>query len=213
LAQRIFLDTWQRHGGEALTGRVLFPPLAAAGGQKIRIEASAPLERRQLYFQALRQAVGAARARILLSTGYFVPARRDWKMLADAARRGVQVDLVLAGHSDLPAALHAARALYGRLLSAGVRIHELQDGLLHAKVATIDGAWSAIGSSNFDRRSYSFNNEVDAVLPGRDMADQLERLLQGWIARATTVTLQDWRRRSLRERGGEYMARLWERYM
>jgi cardiolipin synthase len=109
--------------------------------------------------------------------------------------------------------LHAARALYGRLLSAGVRIHELQDGLLHAKVATIDGAWSAIGSSNFDRRSYSFNNEVDAVLPGRDMADQLERLLQGWIARATTVTLQDWRRRSLRERGGEYMARLWERYM
>jgi cardiolipin synthase len=212
-AQRVFLDTWQRHGGDALSARSLFPPPRAAGAVKIRIAASAPLERRQLYFRALHEAVDAARHRILLATGYFVPARRDWKILADAARRGVEVDLVLAGASDVPAAMHAARALYGRLLSAGVRIHELQDGLLHAKAATIDGVWSVVGSSNFDRRSYSFNNEVDAVLLGRDMAAQLETLLRGWMARATPVTLQDWRRRSVHERAGEYAARLWERYM
>jgi len=212
-AQRIFLDTWTRHGGDPLTNRTSFPPLDHAGTHRVRIAPSAPLERQQLYFRALHEAVATAQHRILLTTGYFVPARRDWKILADAARRGVAVDLILGGHSDLPAALHAARALYGRLLEAGVRIHELQDGLLHAKAVTIDGVWSAVGSSNFDRRSYAFNNEVDAVLLGRDMAAQIEDLLTAWAARSTEVKLDDWRKRSLNERGQEYLARLWERYM
>jgi cardiolipin synthase len=212
-AQRVFLATWRHHGGGALAERDVFPAVAAEGGHKVRIAASAPLEKQRLYFSALHEAVAAARNRIWLATGYFVPARRDWKILADAADRGVEVDLVLGGHSDLPAALHAGRALYGRLLQAGVRIHEVQDGLLHAKAATIDGVWSAIGSSNFDRRSYAFNNEVDAVLLGRDMAEEIEALLRGWARQATPVTLQAWRKRSINERAQEYMARLWERYM
>jgi cardiolipin synthase len=212
-AQRVFLQTWDHHGGARLPKRNAYPEPAEAGGHKVRIAASAPLEKRQIYFKALHEAVAEAQDRVLLSTGYFVPARRDWKILADAASRGVSVDLVLGGHSDLPAALHAGRALYGRLLEAGVRIHEVQDGLVHAKAATIDGVWSAVGSSNFDRRSYAFNNEVDAVLLGRDMAAELEAMLLGWAKRATRVTLAEWRKRSWNERGQEYMARLWERYM
>jgi len=212
-AQRVFLDTWNRHGGTALTETDFFPPAATLGNLKVRIAASAPLERHRLYFTALRTAIAEARTRILLTTGYFVPSRRDWMALADAASRGVSVEIVLAGHSDVPATLHAGRALYGRLLQAGVRIYELQDGLLHAKAATIDGVWTVIGSSNFDRRSFRFNNEVDAVLLGREMADALEHLLRGWMRRAEEVTLAEWRRRSWRERAQEYSARLWERYM
>jgi len=211
-AQRVFLETWDGQGGPDL-GDGFFPVLQVEGAQKMRIEASAPLERRQLYFTALRAAIAEARQRILLTTGYFVPSRRDWQGLADAAARGVRVDLVLAGHADIAGTLHAGRALYGRLLEAGVRIHELQDGMLHAKAATIDGVWTVIGSSNFDRRSYRFNNEVDAVLLGRDMAEQVEHLLQGWMQRAERITLEDWRRRPARERIAEYSARLWERYM
>jgi cardiolipin synthase len=212
-AQRVFLETWNRHGGKALPEKHFFPSAAQAGNVKVRIEASAPLERHRLYFTALRAAIAEAHTRILLTTGYFVPSRRDWMALADAATRGVSVEIVLAGHSDVPAALHAGRALYGRLLEAGVRIYELQDGLLHAKGATIDGVWSVIGSSNFDRRSFRFNNEVDAVLLGREMADALEHLLRGWMRRAEEVTLADWRRRRWGERAQEYSARLWERYM
>ncbi len=212
-AQRIFLDTWDRNGGTPLAEAGFFPALAPAGSHKVRIAASKPLERQQLYFEALQAAIAEARERILLTTGYFVPSRHHWQALADAAARGVAVDLVLAAHSDTPATLHAARALYGRLLEAGVRIHEVQDGYLHAKAATIDGVWTVIGSSNFDRRSYSFNNEVDAVLLGRDMANAVETLLRRWMTRAENVTLQDWRRRSVGERAQEYSARLWERYM
>ena len=212
-AQRIFLETWDGNGGDKLTDVDFFPPLEPVGEHKIRIAASAPLEKRRLYFTALRAAITEARERILLTTGYFVPSRRNWQALADAAQRGVQVDLVLGAHSDISGTLHAARALYGRLLQAGVRIHELQDGLLHAKAATIDGVWTVIGSSNFDRRSYSFNNELDAVLLGRDMAEATENLLHRWMQRAEQVTLADWRRRPWRERAQEYSARLWERYM
>ncbi len=212
-AQRIFLETWDSQGGETLPDAGFFPDLVKRGEHQVRIAASAPLEKRPLYFAALRAAIAEARDRILLTTGYFVPSRRDWQALANAAQRGVRVDLVLAGTSDVPGTLHAGRALYGRLLEAGVYIHELQDGLLHAKAATIDSVWTAIGSSNFDRRSYRFNNEVDAVLLGRDMAQQVETLLQGWMRRAQNITLEDWRRRPARERIAEYSARLWERYM
>ena len=212
-AQRIFLDTWNRNGGDPLEEKGFFPALQPMGNQKMRIAPSAPLERQQLYFKALLAAIDEARERILLTTGYFVPSRRHWQALASAAKRGVAVDLLLGGHSDLPATLHAARALYGRLLEAGVRIHEIQDGLLHAKAATIDGVWTVIGSSNFDRRSFSFNNELDAVLLGRDMAGNVETMLRRWMERAEKVTLDAWRRRGWGERGQEYSARLWERYM
>jgi cardiolipin synthase len=212
-AQSLFLDTWNKHGGDTLPNCDLFPQAGIEGDQVARIAGSLPHEKQQLYFRGIHEAVLNARHRILLTTGYFVPTRREWRMLADAARRGVTVDLILAGVSDVPGALHAARALYGRLLAAGVRIHELHDGFLHAKAAVIDGVWTAIGSSNLDRRSFAFNNEVDAVILGRDTASDLEALLEGWMQRATTVTLEAWRRRSLHEHVAELSARVWERYM
>ena len=212
-AQELFLDTWQRHGGETLPDRGFFPALHPVGGQVVRIAGSLPHEKRQLYFRGIHEAVKNARHRIILTTGYFVPTRREWQMLAHAARRGVAVDLVLAGYSDVGGALHAARAIYGRLLDAGVRIHELTDGFLHAKAAVVDGVWTAIGSSNLDRRSFSFNNEVDAVILGRDTAADVEALLEGWIQRSVAVTLADWRKRSFHEHVGELSARIWERYM
>lgn len=212
-AQRVFLDTWKRHGGDDLSARDFFPRLEKTGHEVTRIAGSLPHENEQLYFRGLHRAVQGARQRILLTTGYFVPTRAEWKMLADAAERGVRVELVLAGYSDVHGAWHAARALYGRLLTAGVRIFQLYDGFLHAKAATIDGVWSVVGSSNLDRRSFAYNNEVDAVVLGRDTAVALESMLEGWMARGGEVTLKAWRNRSFSEHAAELSARVWERYM
>ena len=212
-AQTLFLDTWRRHGGDALPEGNWFPPLAQEGDQVVRIAGSLPHEAKQLYFRGIHEAVKNARHCILLTTGYFVPTRREWKMLADAARRGVRVELLLAGYSDVRGALHAARALYGRLLDAGVHIHEINDGFLHAKAATIDGVWTAVGSSNLDRRSFAFNNEADAVILGRETASAVEALLRDWMTHTQEVTLADWRTRSWREHVAELSARVWERYM
>jgi cardiolipin synthase A/B len=211
--QKLFHHTWQKHGGAALPATADFPDLPVRGEETIRVDGSAPREKRQLYYESLHAAIEAARDRILLTTGYFVPTHEEWKLIAAAAERGVSVDLILAGHSDVPGAMHAARALYGRLMRRGVRIHELRDGMLHAKAAVIDGVWVAIGSSNLDRRSYVYNNEIDAIVLGHATAASVEKMLRGWIGEAETITLEGWESRSLHERLGELSARVWKRYM
>ncbi len=186
---------------------------ATTPAETLRIDGSAPAERRPLYNHALRAALTGARHRVVLATGYFVPTTREWRLLAATARRGVAVDLLLPGYSDVQPAVHAARALYGRLLAAGVRIHEVRRGMLHAKVGTIDGVWTAIGSSNLDRRSVYYNNEIDAIVLGRPTAEAVEAMLRAEIARAVPIRMRDWTGRSLREHIAEQTARVWKQLM
>ncbi|MDT7951934.1 MAG: phospholipase D-like domain-containing protein, partial [Acetobacteraceae bacterium] len=211
--QELFFRNWHHQGGATLSREGAFPPLEPLGTEIVRVDGSAPRQHRQLYFESLKSALHSARRHVLLATGYFVPTFRQWQLLAKAAERGVAIDLLLAGYSDIPSCVRAARALYGRLLERGVRIHEMNRGMMHAKVATIDGVWSAIGSSNLDRRSYLYNNEIDAIVFGRDTAGEIEAMLRGWIAQADTVTLAEWRNRSNAERAGELLSRVWSRYM
>ena len=212
---QLFLHTWNGQGGNAapLQQRDDEAPRPNAGGERIRVDGSAPAERRPLYNMSMRAAIRGARSRILLATGYFVPARTEWKLLAAAAQRGVEVQLLLPGYSDVQAAVHAARALYGPLLQAGVRIHEVRDAMLHAKVATVDGAITVIGSSNFDWRSVHYNNEIDAVVLGEATAASVESLLRRQGADAVPISYAGWRDRSRRERVLELAARTWKRLM
>ncbi len=212
--QRLFFHTWRGQGGDAApmrgaVGRGI-PGRHGEDGELLRIDGSAPREKRPLFNAAISAAIAGAERHIVLATGYFTPTAAEQGLLADAGRRGVAVDLLLAGYSDVPAAVHAARATYGRLLRAGVRIHEVHRGMLHAKVATIDGVWSAVGSSNFDRRSVNFNNEIDAIVLGRGTASSVEAMLRAQIDRAVHVGLRDWQCRSLRERVAERAVRLWQ---
>ena len=222
--QHLFLQTWRGLGADPAPLRVLgadaAPPRGGRArdipgphceqGETLRIDGSAPRERRRLFNASIGAAIAGAHRRILLATGYFTPTVTEQGLLAEACRRGVAVDLLLAGYSDVPAAVHAARATYGRLLRAGARIHEVHRGMLHAKVATIDGVWSAVGSSNLDRRSVYFNNEIDAIVLGRHTASAVEAMLRAHIGRSVHVGLRDWQCRSLRERVAERVTRLWQ---
>ncbi|MDA8253273.1 MAG: phospholipase D-like domain-containing protein, partial [Rhodospirillales bacterium] len=130
--------------------------------------------------------------------------------LARAARRGVQVRLVLPSVSSVPEALAAGRAAYGDLLEAGVQIWEIQFTVLHSKFATIDGVWTTVGSSNLDRRSVVFNNEVDAVIFGRGTAAAARAIFDHDVGKSRQVTLAQWRQRAWSERLDEFYARFWE---
>jgi cardiolipin synthase A/B len=121
--------------------------------------------------------------------------------------------IVVPSHSDVEAAVYAGRAAYGDLLEAGARIYEMQNAVLHSKLATVDGVWTAIGSSNLDRRSVVFNNEVDAIILGADTASQVESLLQSDMAMSTRVTQQGWQHRPVGERLDELEARIWQYWM
>lgn len=98
---------------------------------------------------------------------------------------------------------------YDELLSAGVKIHERQDALLHAKTAFIDDVWSTIGSTNLDWRSFLNNQEVNAVILGQDFAAKMQTLFEKGLESSKPVTLEAWRKRSIGARIKERAARLW----
>jgi cardiolipin synthase A/B len=211
--QRLFFATWKDQKGDPVRAAHYFPPLPKLGVQTVRIIGSAPGENRPLYYLSLETAIRASAHRVWLSSGYFVPPHQEREDFARAARRGVDLRLVLPSHSDVQDAVYAGRAAYGDLLEVGARIYEMRNAVLHSKATVVDGVWTSIGSSNLDRRSVVFNNEVDAIILGTDTASQVEAMLERDMADCRPVTLQAWQQRPFDERMREIGARLWEYWM
>ncbi|HEX4195242.1 MAG TPA: phospholipase D-like domain-containing protein, partial [Stellaceae bacterium] len=207
--QQVFLTHWQDEQGPPLTAVAERSP-PAGGNQAVRIIASDHNDTVPRYYATILSAIRSAEKSIWISAAYFVPTEEEKHDLIAAARRGVDVRLMVPANSDEPMAQAVGRANYGDLLKAGIHIFEEQDGMLHSKWATIDGVWSVVGSSNFDHRSILFNDEVDAVVLGRETAAQLESLFDKQIAKAKPVTLQAWSDRPLGERFRELYSRALE---
>ena len=211
--QKLFFGTWREQKAPPADPADYFPSLPRQGVQTIRIIGSSPGNQQPLYYASLLTAVQNARKRVWLCSGYFVPPHQEREALMQAARAGLDVRVVAPAFSDVQAAVYAARAAYGDLLQAGVRIYEMRDAVVHAKLALVDNTWAVVGSSNLDRRSVIFNNEVDAVILGQDAAAQIEALMQRYIAAATPVDHLKWQNRPTRERVNELKARIWQYWM
>ena len=140
-----------------------------------------------------RAAIRSARERIVIANAYFFPGYRLIKELRRAARRGVDVRLILQGEPDMPIVKTAASMLYHHLLHAGVRIYEYCERPLHGKVALMDDRWSTVGSSNLDPLSLSLNLEANVVV--RDAAfnallyERLDHLMQHSCKQIDTADL------------------------
>ncbi|HKX94253.1 MAG TPA: phospholipase D-like domain-containing protein, partial [Methylibium sp.] len=146
------------------------------------------------YIDALR----GARQRIDLVSPYFYPGREFRRALVAAARRGVQVRLLLQGKVDYRFAALAAQVLYDELLAQGVRIYEYTPAFLHAKVARVDERWATVGSSNIDPLSLLVNLEANLAVRDRGFVASLAKAIEQDFAAATEVTapppLAGWRR-------------------
>ncbi len=182
----------------------------AAGSNVVRIIPSSPDGASNRIYTLLLTAIDAAQRSVFLTMAYFAPGQDMVDALCDAARRGVDVQLVLPARSDFAPVLHAGRGWYDRLLSAGVKVHELQDAVLHAKTAVIDGVVSTVGSSNMDWRSFAGNDEVNAVVLGEDFGDAMTRMFRQDVQDSQPITLAAWRERGLVQRGRETLARWFE---
>ncbi len=205
--QRLFLGHWQSGGGPKLDQAGFFPDLPVKDGEIIRIIGSSPQQDISRYYVTLISSMRNAEQRIWLTTAYFVPTSEELDTLKDAAERGIEVRLMLPANSDAKQAMAIARSHYTDLLEAGVRIFEIDDVILHSKTVTIDGVWSAIGSSNFDHRSVLFNDEVDAIVLGTDTARDLEERFEEDRAVAKEIKLEVWRERPLTDRIGDFIQR------
>lgn len=204
--QRLFFEHWARQDGPPLPARDWFPAPGRPGRTSVRIVGSAPGRNEPRFYVARMAEIARAQRRVWFASGYFVPTPRECAELARAARRGVDVRLLLAGATDQPFVHGAQRGFYGPLLEAGVQIMELWGAVLHAKVGVIDGVWSAVGSSNLDRRSVAWNDEADAVLLGPEAGAAMEASIARVMARATPASLERWRDRGAGQRLRELVA-------
>lgn len=211
--QKLFLDTWAKQRGKPLAKKKYFPKLTKQGGEIVRaIGSSFSDPYSQIYFTLL-SAIGNAEQRVYLTNAYFVPDPKLLEALINAARRQVDVRLILPGHTDSWAVFHAGRSHYHDLLRAGVRIYERRGTVMHSKTAVIDGVWSTVGSTNLDWRSFLHNDELNAVALGRNFAEQMEVMFAQDLAESKPIEIAKWKRRPLSLRLQEWVARLGEYWL
>lgn len=157
-------------------------------------------------------AIASASRSLELTAAYFVPRPAFTAALADAARRGVEVRILVPGpHIDKGFVRVAGRDAYAELLGAGARIFEYQPTMLHAKSLVVDGAWSSVGTVNFDNRSFQLHDEVTLCVWDGRFAERLGQAFAADLRRSEEIDPERWDGRGPRQRAGEVAMRLLRR--
>ena len=207
--QAVFMDNWIKVSGDVLHGLEYFPPLEPVGGGKAHVFSSSPSGGSESMRLMYLLAISAASHAIYLSSAYFVPDALTIKALADAAKRGVKVQIITPGrHIDSETVRRASRARWGAMLEAGVQIYEYQPTMYHCKVMIVDGLWVTVGSTNFDPRSFSLNDEANLNYYDADFAKRQIGVFEQDLARSRQITFQEWKERPLAEKFWEHAASL-----
>ena len=211
--QKLFLDTWQKQNGPKLSERNYFPDLKEEGNALVRVVGSTPGQDNRITFIVYVSAITFAEHSIHLTNAYFIPDDQILDAFTDAARRGVDVKIILPATTDSSLALYAARYNYSELLKAGVKIYERRNALLHAKTAVIDGVWSTVGSTNMDYWSLLSDDEVNAVILSREFAVEMEKMFAKDLAESDQIKWEEWKERPLFPRIREWFAHLFSHWM
>jgi cardiolipin synthase A/B len=193
--QNAFVDFWNQRRTSDLP--LLGDPGTSQWEARIRVHRNVPrswvFPIRGVYLEAIDR----AQHHIYLTHAYFIPDDDFLRALLSAARRGVDVRLLVPEVSNHVVADWLSRGFYSALLRGGVRLMLYQDAMVHAKTATIDGQWTTIGTANIDRVSLTGNYEVNVEFYDRDLAEQMQRVFDVDCGNARELTLAEWERRRL----------------
>jgi cardiolipin synthase A/B len=209
--QRAFERIWRRTGGQlGLPDPAPCPDFV--DGADGRVALSEARERSMLANGVVRR-IDAARSRAWIMSAYFVPSRRFRKALRRAARRGVDVRLLVPGPlTDHPWVRHAARRYYGKMLRNGVRIFEYKPRMLHAKMIICDD-WVSIGSSNLDRWSFKWNLEANQEVQNAGFAAVAAEVFEGDCLESEALSRRNWPQRAWLDRMQERIAGVLDRML
>ena len=202
-----FRQVWQQQKGAPIGDP---PPQGPQprGDFYLQVIANTPALHEHAIYRSLLVAIALSRKSVHLTTGFFAPTPDLVKALRQAARRGVDVVLIVPSRSTSSLAISAGRAYYEDLLEDGVHICEYQGRVLHAKTAVIDGDWSSVGSSNLDYRSVVLNNEINTVILSGAFGQEMEAMFHDDLAHAKAIEMAEWKQRPFAERWNEWRARL-----
>jgi cardiolipin synthase len=211
--QKLFIDTWQKQKGPKLAERNYFPDLKEEGNALVRVVGSTPGQNNRITFIVYVSSITFAEHSIHLTNAYFIPDDQILDAFTAAAKRGVDVKIILPANSDSSMGLLAARYNYYELLKAGVKIYERRNAFLHAKTAVIDGVLSTVGSTNLDYWSLLSDDEVNAVILSHEFAVEMEKMFAGDLAESDQVEWDKWKKRPLWQKIKEAYAHLFSHWM
>jgi len=203
--QSVFLDNWMKVTGEVSHGGDYFPSLASAGGSDAQMFESSPTGGSASMELMYLLAIVSAKRSILLEAAYFIPDDLASGALLDARKRGVDIRIIVPGkYNDAKVTRNASRSTWGPLLEAGVKIFEYQPTMFHCKVMVVDGLFTSVGSTNFDNRSFSLNDEASLNVFDASVAADQARIFEEDLAQSKEYTLADWNARSWWQRLSEW---------
>jgi cardiolipin synthase len=197
--QRAFADFWNLNRRRRLrrSERPLLLETPSVWEPRIRLQRNVPrlwvFPIRAMYLEAIQR----ASSRIWLTTAYFLPDQDFVDALKDAARRGVDVRLLVPLKSNHVVADWISRGYYSQLLDAGVRIFRFKDAMVHAKTATVDGSWTTVGTANIDRLSLQGNYEINVEVIDPGFAATMEGIFRTDQSHCLELTGDEWAARDL----------------
>lgn len=211
--QAAFAAAWTEATGVLISGRVEVERFGDGVATAGLLHASPTLGSTAAE-RFVAMSIAGAQKSLFVTNAYFAPDEHFTELLIDAARRGVDVRLLLAGpRTDVRTARTAGRSRYEQLLAAGVRIWEWQPTTLHSKTFVVDGLWSSIGTMNFDNRSLMLNEEVTLVVLDKDFGQQMDSIFTADLEHSIEITAGEFARRPWLDRVGEWAASLLTRVL
>ena len=205
--QAVFVDNWTKASGAVLHGPAYFPPLAKAGERRAHMFSSSPsggAESMQLMYL---MAITAADQSIDLASAYFVPNQMTRDAIVKALKRGVKVRIIVPGpFTDADTVSNASKSNWDELLDEGAKIYEYQPTMYHCKVMVVDGRMVSVGSTNFDQRSFSLNDEANLNVYDDAFARDQTRIFEQDLAKSREFTAAMWHSRPAWDRFKEKAA-------
>lgn len=194
--QAVFAQNWLRVSGEILTGPDYFSTRDGQGAPALVVGSTpaAGATQSRILFQLL---IASARKCIYISTPYFLPSRSARQAIIQAARdRHVEVKVITPGdNNDQPITRASSRNLYGSLLKHGIKIYEYLPSMNHTKALMVDDVWAVVGSTNFDYRSFSINDEVNLAVVDETFTRSIVRNFQRDLSQSKEITYAEWSRK------------------
>jgi cardiolipin synthase A/B len=203
--QSAFSENWVGESGEIFMGDDYFPTLEPAGDITVHAAYAKP-ENSAPAVKILHQTIiCVARRKLWIQNPYFIPHPQAIEALGEAVKRGVDVRVMMpsTAGSDNPMVQHAGHYNFEKLLKLGVRLFEYPHSLLHQKVMTVDGVWCAVGSTNFDHRSFDTNDEITLGIQDVATTRRLDDIFEKYARRCTEIKLEEWKKRSLLNKAKE----------
>jgi cardiolipin synthase A/B len=207
--QSAFAELWTASNGEILVGTEIYPALPPEGGSQILHVglSSSPTDDKHPLRLFFALSFLGARKQLYIASPYFVPDKHTRGFVAERAKKGVDVRLVIPNKkTDAKPIREATHSYFEELLTAGVRIYEYQPTMMHAKYVVVDGVWSIVGSANMDIRSKELNSENVLGILDPTFAHELEESFAADLARSKEIRLEEWRQRSAFRRFTERVA-------